>query len=57
MFLIVAFVLSLLHVYSMPYHAPLQGEPGGKRTLVLMDSLVRFLRKFVVKKFNVFKKY
>jgi oligosaccharyltransferase complex subunit beta len=26
-------------VYSMPYYAPLQGDAGGKRTLVLMDNL------------------
>jgi oligosaccharyltransferase complex subunit beta len=26
-------------VFSMPYHVPLQGNAGGKRTLVLLDSM------------------
>lgn len=27
----------------MPYHVPLQGIEGGKRTLVILDDLVSFL--------------
>lgn len=35
-----ALLLIAVGVYSMPYYAPLQGEAGGKRTLVLLDNLV-----------------
>lgn len=37
--ILIAFVL-FASVASMPYHVPLQGTAGGKRTLVLMDNLV-----------------
>lgn len=31
----------ILNVTSMPYSVPLQGVVGGKRTLVLLDDLVK----------------
>jgi hypothetical protein len=40
MFFILALCLCLASIYSMPYNVPLQGEAGGKRTLVLLDNLV-----------------
>jgi hypothetical protein len=43
MFALQTFIIlaALAAYYSMPYHAPLQGLVGGKRTLVLLDDLVR----------------
>jgi hypothetical protein len=41
---VLAVVLQLcvaVHVLAMPYVVPLQGTVGGKRTLVLLDDLVR----------------
>jgi Oligosaccharyltransferase 48 kDa subunit beta len=39
------FVLPLVTIFAMitamPYRVPLQGIPGGKRTLVLLDDMVR----------------
>lgn len=40
MFLLVL-VLTFVGIYSMPYNVPLQGESGGKRTLVLLDDLAK----------------
>ncbi len=37
---LVALMCILVHVLGMPYYVPLQGSVGGKRTLVLLDSLV-----------------
>ncbi len=39
-------LLSLLlasAVTSMPYRVPLQGNLGGKRTLILLDDIVRIV--------------
>lgn len=38
MFILVA-ALTIVGIFSMPYNVPLQGEVGGKRTLVLLDDL------------------
>lgn len=29
-------------IFSIPYYVPLQGTVGGKRTLILLDNMVRF---------------
>lgn len=42
-----ALLLIAVGVYSMPYYAPLQGEAGGKRTLVLLDNLVCSMRRYL----------
>jgi hypothetical protein len=37
------FLATVLQCRTMPYQVPLQGTPGGKRTLVLLDDMVRVL--------------
>lgn len=45
---IVVLVACLLAVaFAMPYHVPLQGNAGGKRTLVLLDSMVFLAHIFI----------
>ncbi|RYH30060.1 hypothetical protein EON65_06460 [archaeon] len=39
-YVVVGLFLLLAQCLATPYHAPLQGSAGGKRTLVLMDDLV-----------------
>jgi hypothetical protein len=39
--LVVLLLCALIGALAMPYRAPLQGIVGGKRTLVLLDDLVR----------------
>ncbi len=41
MFILVA-ALTIVGIFAMPYKVPLQGQVGGKRTLVLLDDLVSF---------------
>ena len=35
-------LLAFVAVTGMPYQVPMQGVAGGKRTLVLVDDMVRF---------------
>ena len=41
MLVLMVFLATLLQCRTMPYQVPLQGTPGGKRTLVLLDDMVR----------------
>lgn len=40
LYVVVGLFLLLAQCLATPYHAPLQGVAGGKKTLVLMDDLV-----------------
>ena len=39
MLVLVLATLLLVGVLSMPYQVPLQGREGGRRTLVILDSI------------------